>query len=184
MRKAPFLRVFVSDYEAKTLHLSCEEHGAYLLLLFAMWRAGGKLPANDARLASIVRLSKARWRTVSSNVLPFFNKDENTLSHDRISEEMQLLFERSSRGKNNADARWKKRAKRNENSEIGNAVASISHRGSHVPTQCGGSALQTKSVDIKSTDFGNLCGTALVLDPETEAANRAPLRSGFGSAQQ
>lgn len=55
-------------YIADTTHLSCEEHGAYLMLLGAMWRRDGTVPDDDADNARILGLSKAKWRKVRARL--------------------------------------------------------------------------------------------------------------------
>ena len=47
MSKAPSMPMYWDAYIADTTHLSTEEHGAYLLLLAAMWRRDGSVPDDD-----------------------------------------------------------------------------------------------------------------------------------------
>ncbi|WP_343683951.1 DUF1376 domain-containing protein [Asticcacaulis sp.] len=174
MRKAPYMPFYPADFEAKTLDLNCEEVGAYLLLIFAMWRAGGKLPADEARLATIARLSKARWRRVAEKVRPYFNVCGECWTHDRVSEEITKLYERSTRGKNGAKGRWKKDPKPKSNNNVSDALAYAvaPHK------QC-----LSEAIHIQNFPKGKFLNGNLTLDEETEAANRAPLRSRFGGAQ-
>ena len=64
MAALPFMQLYVAEYLADTAHLSTEEHGAYLLLIFNYWQRGKPLPANPERLARIARLSNDRWTDV------------------------------------------------------------------------------------------------------------------------
>ena len=68
----PYMPLYVGDYLGDTTHLTTAEHGAYLLLLMAMWRAGGRLPADDARLARFARLQLKTWLRLKPIVMPFF----------------------------------------------------------------------------------------------------------------
>jgi uncharacterized protein YdaU (DUF1376 family) len=62
MSQAPSMPMFWDAYIADTTHLTTEEHGAYLLLLAAMWRRNGWVPDDDADTARIVGMTKAKWR--------------------------------------------------------------------------------------------------------------------------
>lgn len=62
MSKAPSMPMYWDAYLADTTHLTTEEHGAYLLLLAAMWRRDGSVPDNDKDNARILGLTLAKWR--------------------------------------------------------------------------------------------------------------------------
>lgn len=117
-RKLPFMPFFVSDYLADTTHLTCEEHGAYLLLLFAMWKSGGSLPDDDVALSRIAHLSVTRWKKMRSNIVAFFRSSGAILTHKRVSTELRRSEEisnlRSEAGKRGADAKALKSHKPDE----------------------------------------------------------------------
>jgi uncharacterized protein YdaU (DUF1376 family) len=92
---APFMQLYVADYLGDTRHLSTEQHGAYLLLLMAMWRAGGSLPDDETKLARIVGLSPAKWRRVSADVLAFFTVADGVLTQKRLTAEIEKTKEKS-----------------------------------------------------------------------------------------
>lgn len=89
MSERPFMQLYVSDFIGDTLHLSTEQVGAYLLLLMAMWNAGGSLPDDEAKLARIVRLSVKKWRAVAPDLLSFFERVDGAVRHNRLTREMQ-----------------------------------------------------------------------------------------------
>tara|TARA_R100001244_G_scaffold2541_1_gene3922 strand:- start:5821 stop:6303 length:483 start_codon:yes stop_codon:yes gene_type:complete len=74
------MQLYVADYLGDTMHLSTEQHGAYLLLLMAMWRAGGSLPNDEKKLARIVGLSTIKWRRVAADVMAFFTVDGDEIT--------------------------------------------------------------------------------------------------------
>lgn len=67
--------LYIGDYLGDTSHLSTLEHGAYLLLLMAMWRAGGKLPNDDKRLARLAQMSDDEWAEIKATIREFFSTD-------------------------------------------------------------------------------------------------------------
>lgn len=82
------MKLYVADYHGDTTHLGALEHGAYLLLLMAMWRAGGRLPADDGRLSKLAKVSPDQWAEMRATILDFFRRRGGHLTHKRISEEM------------------------------------------------------------------------------------------------
>lgn len=89
MSAPPYMQLYVADYLGDTRHLTTEQHGAYLLLLMAMWRAGGRLPNEAAKLARIVGLTPAKWARLEGDVMAFFQADGAALKHSRIEKELQ-----------------------------------------------------------------------------------------------
>lgn len=95
MSERPFMQLYVSDYLGDTRHLSCEQHGAYLLLLMTMWNADGSLPDDDAKLARIVGLSVKRWRTIRPEIISFFAVADGVITHGRLTKEIQKSASKS-----------------------------------------------------------------------------------------
>lgn len=94
MTAAPYMPLYVGDYLADTTHLTTFEHGAYLLILMAMWRGGGTLK-NDARLLmKCARVRADKWPAVSRVVLPFFVVEGSEITHKRLAIEMHKYLDR------------------------------------------------------------------------------------------
>ncbi|PWJ94683.1 uncharacterized protein YdaU (DUF1376 family) [Mesorhizobium loti] len=89
MSERPFMQLYVSDFVGDTLQLSTEQIGAYMLLLMAMWNAGGSLPDDDARLARVARLSLKKWRALSPDLLTFFERAGGEIGHKRLTKELR-----------------------------------------------------------------------------------------------
>lgn len=88
MSERPFMQLYVSDFVGDTLQLSTEQIGAYMLILMAMWNAGGRLPDDDAKLARVARLSLKRWRAISADLLSFFEREAGEIGHKRLTREL------------------------------------------------------------------------------------------------
>lgn len=95
MSAAPFMQLYVADYLGDTQHLSCEQHGAYLLLLMTMWRADGTLQNDPVKLARIVRMSQAKWTKIADDVLAFFDIDGDQITQKRLAAEIKKSKEKS-----------------------------------------------------------------------------------------
>jgi uncharacterized protein YdaU (DUF1376 family) len=98
------MQLYVSDFIGDTLHLSTEQIGAYLMLLMAMWNAKGKLPDDDAKLARIVRLSVKKWRSISPELMAYFDHADGTVTHHRLTFELEKS-ERQSESRASAGSR-------------------------------------------------------------------------------
>jgi len=82
------MQLYVSDFVGDTLQLSTEQIGAYMLILMAMWNAGGRLPDDDAKLARVARLSLKKWRAISPDLLTFFEREVGEIGHKRLTKEL------------------------------------------------------------------------------------------------
>lgn len=107
MAALPYMQLYVADYLADTMHLTTEEHGAYLLLIFNYWQTGKPIPVS--RLARITRLSNERWTDVERSLGEFFNERSNEWVHDRIERDLEAVRatqeQRIAAGKASAEAR-------------------------------------------------------------------------------
>jgi uncharacterized protein YdaU (DUF1376 family) len=93
---SPFMQFYVADYLADTQHLTTEQHGAYLLLLFAMWRAvDGEIDADDGKLARIARLTLTRWNKIKGDVMALLSIENGKVTQKRLRAELQKAVEKS-----------------------------------------------------------------------------------------
>ncbi|MBL7362044.1 YdaU family protein [Escherichia coli] len=107
MAALPYMQMYIADYLADTMHLSAEEHGAYLLLMFNYWQTGKPIPKN--RLAKIARLTNERWADVEPSLQEFFCDNGEEWVHLRIEEDLasvrEKLTKKSAAGKASVQAR-------------------------------------------------------------------------------
>jgi uncharacterized protein YdaU (DUF1376 family) len=94
---------YVTDYLGDTMHLTTVQHGAYLLLLLACWKAGGALEDDEAQLSAITRLSLQDWKKNAPVLRRFFAEANGQLEHGRVIAELsrakELSEKRSTIGK-------------------------------------------------------------------------------------
>ena len=107
MAALPYMQLYIADYLADTMHLSAEEHGAYLLLMFNYWQTGKPIPKN--RLAKIARLTNELWADVEPSLQEFFCDNGEEWVHLRIAEDLasvrEKLTKKSAAGKASVQAR-------------------------------------------------------------------------------
>lgn len=96
MAALPYMQLYIADYLADTMHLSTEEHGAYLLLMFNYWQTGRAIPKN--RLAKIARVSEAQWKDMEPTLKEFFEDGEDSWVHLRLERDIETVVT-SPRGK-------------------------------------------------------------------------------------
>lgn len=78
------------------MYLSAEQIGSYVLLLVAMWNAGGRLPLDEAKIARIARVSVKRWRAIGGDVMSYFTKaDEGFFTSTRLAAELVKTNQKS-----------------------------------------------------------------------------------------
>lgn len=130
MSAAPFMQFYVADYLGDTQHLTTEQHGAYLLLLMAMWRTEGKLPNDAGKLARIARVGLRRWHVVAKEVMPFFEIDGDFITQKRLVEERKKAVSISE--KRSASGKLGGRAKSLKNNDTDLANAKQMHKHSQI----------------------------------------------------
>jgi uncharacterized protein YdaU (DUF1376 family) len=108
-----WMPVFIGDYLADTMHLSTEQHGAYLLLLFHLWRRGS-LHDDDGTLAQITGLSSTAWSRARPVLAEFFQIQDGLWGHRRVELERARVaakqLSNSKQAKLAAARRWSKPA--------------------------------------------------------------------------
>jgi uncharacterized protein YdaU (DUF1376 family) len=107
-----WMPVFIGDYLADTMHLSTEQHGAYLLLLFHLWRRGS-LRDEDAVLAKISGLGESAWKKHRAVLAEFFKIQDGLWQHGRVEKERTRVTANTEskvkKAKLAASCRWSKR---------------------------------------------------------------------------
>ncbi len=89
MSPPPYMRLYWGDYFRDTPHLTrAAQHGAYMLLLGALWNSGGKLASDDKTLAAKALLTPAEWLAMKPLILPFFRIVRGKLTQKRLGMEL------------------------------------------------------------------------------------------------
>jgi len=104
-----YMRLYVGDYLADTVHLSAEESGAYLHLIMHAFKQGGRLSSEPVQLARIARVTPRRWPAVWGMIGRYFEIDGDDLIQRRAKVEAdraRAAVEAARRGgRASADAR-------------------------------------------------------------------------------
>lgn len=134
MSAPPYMQLYVADYLGDTRHLTTEQHGAYLLLLMTMWRAGGSLPSDPNKLARMTACTTSRWTRISPDVLAFFEDGGETISHKRLMLEFKNATEKRNQLAVIGSRGGKAKALKNKEPDLANASDMLAHtRASSTP---------------------------------------------------
>ena len=124
MSKAPSMPMYWDAYIADTTHLSCEEHGAYLMLLGAMWRRDGTVPDDDRDNARILGLTVGRWKRTKARLAAFLIIENGTITQKKLLETWENTQEKIA--KNRANGAKGGRAAASDRNDLAQANATIS----------------------------------------------------------
>ena len=103
------MKLYIGDYLGDTQHLSCLEHGAYMLLIMAYWQAGGPITSDPVVLRRITKTDKKEYKNWHENVLKMFEVRDTMLVHKRIDSEIAKRAQVSIASTNAANVRWSER---------------------------------------------------------------------------
>ncbi len=120
MSKAPSMPLFTDAYLGDTMHLSMEEHGAYLKLLIIHWRLLPKHPPDDdRRLARMLGVSVARWRKIKPVICDevLYRIEAGELRQKRLEKEFRYVTERAQIARQNGRKGARARALSNKESD-------------------------------------------------------------------
>jgi uncharacterized protein YdaU (DUF1376 family) len=106
-----WMPIYIGDYLADTMHLSTEQHGAYLLLLFHLWRRG-TLQDDDTVLAKVTGLKQSAWSSTRLVLAEFFQIHDGVWQQGRLERERLRVaakqLSKSKQAKLAASCRWNK----------------------------------------------------------------------------
>ena len=133
MSKAPAMPMYWDAYLADTTHLTTEEHGAYMLLLAAMWRRNGVVPDDDKDNARILGLTPAKWRKVKARLLATisgFIVENDTITQEKLQKTWKNTQEKIDKNKQNGAKGGRAAASKNNDLAQANATVSVKPKAS------------------------------------------------------
>lgn len=101
MSQAPSMPMFWDAYLADTTHLTTEEHGAYLLLLGAMWRRNGWVPDDDRDVARILGLTRAKWVRTKQRLSSLLTFTDGQITQKNLLKIWQITQEKIAKNREN-----------------------------------------------------------------------------------
>src|SRR5207344_1268137 len=88
----------------------CLEHGAYLLILAAMWRAGGDLPDDDIMLMRVTHLTRSQWKRIRPRLWGFMHPIAGgRFTQDKLLETINAVRRKRKSQHDKVTARWLKK---------------------------------------------------------------------------
>lgn len=133
-----YMPLVIEKYLGDTMHLTRDQHGGYMLLLFAYWRGGGPLPDDDGFLAATVKATPAEWKKLRPVLVRFFQVHDGHWHQKRADAELARARSKSEAAAEAARIRW-------ERSAGGDADASSTHKRPNKPKRSDGNAPLSKN---------------------------------------
>lgn len=118
MASLPCMPFWTDAYLADTLHLTTEQHGAYLLLLFQAWRSHDCSLADDDEMLSLqAKVTPAKWRTMKPAIMAFWTLDKRRKRwvQKRLKNEREKATAKKVKARDSAASRWKDKEKGDAN---------------------------------------------------------------------
>lgn len=78
-----YMPLYTGDYLKKTRRLNDAEHGAYLLILMALWDEGGSLPYDQDELKAIAK-SGRNWPKIWAKIQGYFIISDGLILHQKV----------------------------------------------------------------------------------------------------
>src|SRR5438105_1430800 len=133
--KPPAFQFYVKDWLSSpaTRTMTLEARGAYIQLLATAWDNDppGSLPKDDERLRMLAGASDAEWMRVRVPVLSNFSDVRGKLVNKKLREQWSRLSQFTEKQRDNANARWAKKAQKCDATAL--------------PTQCSSSSSSSAS---------------------------------------
>lgn len=125
MAEFPALQLWTDAYLGDTTHLTCMEHGAYLLLLMTAWRTRDTcLPDDDALLARYARCTRGQWGRIRPILEPFYTIKNGQWIQSRLIDEAKAVRLRKEKAAIGGHAKaLKTKGRHAANAETSNAHA-------------------------------------------------------------
>jgi uncharacterized protein YdaU (DUF1376 family) len=133
MSKAPAMPMYWDAYLADTTHLTTEEHGAYMLLLAAMWRRNGVVPDDDKDNARILGLTPVKWRKIKARLMATisgFIVENDTITQEKLQKTWKNTQEKIDKNKQNGAKGGRAAASKNNDLAQANATVSVKPKAS------------------------------------------------------
>lgn len=161
MNAPPYQKLFWGSYHKHTAHLShAREHGAYLLLIGALWNNEGRLPADDDVLAGYAKLTTKEWLAMKPKLMPLFRVSRGKISQPRVTDDLAKY--RSTSGK------------RKEAGKAGGLASGGKNKGNQ---EANASVLPTKPEPEPEPKEDDANASFVFAEPKTEPASKPKGRS-------